>query len=61
MVGREQVITVGPMSGQANATAWLTQRELPVDPDTVERILAVAKDSDRVLTDEEIFTLVASS
>ena len=56
--GREQVITVGPMSGQANVVAWLAERGLEAGPETVERIFAAAKVSDRVLRDEEILALL---
>jgi 2-isopropylmalate synthase len=57
-VGREQVITVGPMSGEANVVAWLAERGLEAAPETVERIFAAAKGSDRVLRDEEILALM---
>src|SRR3990170_2487593 len=53
-IGREQVISVGPMSGKANVVGWLVQRGLEAEPDTVERIFAVAKTSDHVLEDDEI-------
>ncbi len=35
-LGREQEITVGPMSGKANAVAWLTTRDLECDEETVD-------------------------
>ncbi len=53
-VGREQVITVGPMSGQANVVFWLERHGLPVSAEAVDRVLNAAKEADRVLTDEEI-------
>lgn len=53
-VGREQVITVGPMSGQANVAFWLERHGLPVMEEAVDRVLAAAKVADRVLTDDEI-------
>ncbi len=53
-VGREQVITVGPMSGQANVIFWLERRGLPVSAEAVERVLNAAKAADRVLTEQEI-------
>ena len=58
--GREQVITVGPMSGQANVVAWLTAHGLPHDALAVERVLAAAKASDHVLQENEIMEVVAS-
>jgi 2-isopropylmalate synthase len=57
-LGREQVVTVGPMSGAANVVVWLTSRGLLSEPETVERILGLAKTSDRVLRDEEIECLL---
>ncbi|MDH3296308.1 MAG: 2-isopropylmalate synthase, partial [Acidimicrobiia bacterium] len=59
-LGREQVITVGPMSGQANAVAWLTRRGLECDEGSVEAIMARAKAVDHVLTDDEIYSLLGA-
>ncbi len=53
-VGREQVITIGPMSGQANVVFWLERHGLPVTAGAVEEVLNAAKKADRVLTDAEI-------
>jgi 2-isopropylmalate synthase len=58
--GKEQLITVGPMSGQANVLAWLERHGLEADADTVERILAAAKASNHVLQDAEILALLPS-
>jgi 2-isopropylmalate synthase len=58
--GLEQVISIGPMSGQANVVAWLDRRGLRADPATVEHILSAAKASDRTLRDEEILELLPS-
>ncbi len=57
-LGRRQVITVGPMSGQANASAWLMFHDMPIDPEVVQAILDAAKASNKVLKDEEIFALI---
>lgn len=59
-VGREQRITIGPMSGQANVIWWCEQHRLRPDPEFVGRVLERAKASDRVLTDAEILALAAS-
>ncbi len=58
--GKEQVITVGPMSGQANVLAWLMKRGLEAPPEAVDRVLEAAKASSRILTDEEIMALLPS-
>lgn len=52
--GRQQVITVGPMSGKSNVVWWLEQHGLPVTDAAVAVVLDRAKRSDRVLTDDEI-------
>ncbi len=57
-LGREQEITVGPMSGKANAVAWLSKRGHPCDDATVDKVLAAAKSSDHVLREEEILELL---
>ena len=45
LVGREQEIEVGPMSGKSNVVFWLEKRGLPVTDEIVERIFAKAKAS----------------
>ena len=54
LFGLEQVIAVGPMSGKSNVT-WLLEKNgvEPTDA-AVERVLAIAKESPRLLTDEEV-------
>jgi 2-isopropylmalate synthase len=54
LIGREQEIEVGPLSGKSNVVFWLERRGLPVDEAVVERIFAKAKASPCVLTEEEI-------
>src|SRR5687767_6930162 len=38
LIGREQVIEVGPMSGKSNVVFWLEKRGLPATEDVVDRI-----------------------
>ena len=54
LVGREQEIEVGPMSGKSNVVFWLEKRGLPVTDDVVDRIFAKAKASASVLLEDEI-------
>ncbi len=54
LVGREQEIEIGPMSGRSNVVYWLEKRGLTADAERVDRILATAKKAAGVLTDEEI-------
>lgn len=58
ILGREQEITVGPMSGKANAVAWLTKRGHACGDAVIDKVMAAAKASDRVLTEEEILGLL---
>jgi 2-isopropylmalate synthase len=57
MVGREQEIEVGFMSGASNVSWWLARRGIPADAALVQQILQAAKEKDRVLTDDEILAL----
>jgi len=54
LVGRQQEIEVGPMSGKSNVVYWLEKRGLPVTDEVVDRIFARAKASACVLTEAEI-------
>lgn len=55
--GLEQRIRIGPMSGKSNVTFWLERHGIPVTDAVVERIFQAAKQSSRLLTDEEILAL----
>lgn len=57
-LGREQSITVGPMSGKANAVAWLIQHGHEPTDEVADRVLAAAKATDHVLTEQEILPLL---
>jgi len=61
LVGREQEIEVGPMSGRSNVVFWLEKRGLDPAEDLVERIFARAKASAGVLTEPEILAVVRGS
>jgi 2-isopropylmalate synthase len=61
LIGREQEIEIGPMSGKSNVVFWLEKRGLPVTDEVVERIFAKAKRSPCVLTEEEIANVVRGS
>jgi isopropylmalate/homocitrate/citramalate synthase len=60
MVGAKQVIEVGPMSGVSNVHCWLENHGIEARPDLVDAIFRRAKESDKVLADEEILTVVHS-
>ncbi len=58
MVGRRQTITIGPMSGQANALAWLRDHGIESSPQRIAAILDAAKHASTVLTDDEIMAAI---
>jgi 2-isopropylmalate synthase len=58
LVGREQEIDVGPMSGKSNVVFWLEKRGITPTDAVVERIFRRAKASPKVLTEEEILAAV---
>jgi len=60
LVGREQEIEIGPMSGRSNVIYWLERRGLAATEDIVDRIFAAAKSSTRTLTFEQIDKIVKS-
>jgi 2-isopropylmalate synthase len=58
MVGREQTIEVGPLSGKSNVVYWLEKRGFQATDERVDRIFSKAKAASGVLTEEEIRALV---
>jgi 2-isopropylmalate synthase len=58
LVGREQEIEVGALSGRSNVVFWLEKHGLPASDEVVDRVLAAAKASNRILTREQIQQLV---
>jgi isopropylmalate/homocitrate/citramalate synthase len=58
LVGREQEIEVGPMSGRSNVIFWLEKRGLPATDEIVDRVFAAAKTSDRMLTHDQVRKIV---
>lgn len=57
--GRAQSIRIGPMSGKSNIVWWLQQHGHEARDAVVTDIFERAKQSDRLLTDEEIGAIVA--
>ena len=54
LVGRRQEIEIGPMAGHSNVVYWLEMNGYDPNPARVDRILQVAKNSPRILTEAEI-------
>ena len=61
LFGLDQVIEIGPLSGKSNVLFWLEKHGIPADEALVSRIFDAAKQSARVLTDEEIHSLCAGA
>jgi 2-isopropylmalate synthase len=58
LFGCEQVIEIGPMSGESNVVFWLEQRGIDPRPDLVKAVLDAAKHSSGLLSAAEIIRIV---
>ncbi|MCC6622186.1 MAG: 2-isopropylmalate synthase [Deltaproteobacteria bacterium] len=58
LVGRTQVIAIGPFSGDSNIMAWLARNDIAPNPTVVAEIRRAAKASDHTLSDEELHVVV---
>ena len=58
MVGRHQVIDIGPMSGRSNVIYWLNDNSIEPSDKLVDELFRVAKESDKILTKDEIMAVV---
>jgi len=58
MVGREQEIEIGPMSGVANVGYWLSRHGYEPDPTVIDHVFRAAKKAAAVLDDAEVTRLV---
>ena len=56
--GLEQKISIGPMSGRSNVIFWLERRKIEPTDEVVTKIFDAAKQSKRLLTDDEVLALV---
>ena len=58
MFGCEQVIEIGPMSGESNVVYWLQQRAIEPKPELVSAIVERAKRGSRLLSEEDVYAIV---
>jgi 2-isopropylmalate synthase len=58
LFGREQVIEIGPMSGESNVVFWLEQRGIEPRPDLVKTVLEAAKQRNGLLSEAEVLSEV---
>ena len=56
--GLQQKIEIGPMSGKSNIVFWLQQHEVEPEPELVNNIFDYAKESNMLLTDSQIFSII---
>src|SRR3984957_10741306 len=57
LFGRDQIIEVGPMSGKSNVLFWLERHKISPNEAVVTRILDAAKQSSRILDEDELYAL----
>jgi 2-isopropylmalate synthase len=58
LIGREQEIDVGPMSGKSNVIFWLEKRGFAATDQVIDRVFQKAKASATTLTEAEILEAV---
>jgi len=58
LFGLEQIIDIGPMSGKSNVIFWLEKRGIQATEERVNTIYKKAKQSDRLLTTEEVLQAI---
>jgi 2-isopropylmalate synthase len=58
MVGRDQGIEIGPMSGEHNVRHYLRHRGIEEEPVYIEKILAAAKRARKLLSEEDVTRMV---
>ena len=58
LIGRNQEIEVGPMSGSSNVIFYLSQRGIVAGSELTQAVLLAAKESNRILQEPEILAIV---
>jgi len=58
LFGCEQVIEIGPMSGESNVVFWLEQRGIAPHPELVRAVIDAAKRSDGLLSEAEVLHII---
>lgn len=57
LIGRRQVVEVGPMSGESNVLCWLQDHGIPADKELVAAIFARGKAAATTLGEDEVLEL----
>ena len=58
LIGRNQEIEIGPMSGSSNVVYYLSQRGIVASHELIQTVLLAAKESNRILQEPEILAIV---
>jgi isopropylmalate/homocitrate/citramalate synthase len=58
-IGQTAAICIGPMSGASNVQHWLKAHGISSNEALLRALLERAKSADRVLTDEELLSVVS--
>lgn len=57
--GKQQIIEVGPMSGESNVIFWLKRHNLEPSKEKIGTVMRLAKASNHTLSDDEIYGALA--
>ncbi len=57
LIGRNQEIEIGPMSGSSNVIFYLSQRGIAASHELIQAVLLAAKESNRILQEPEIMAI----
>ncbi|MBZ5682427.1 MAG: LeuA family protein [Acidobacteriia bacterium] len=58
LIGRNQEIEIGPMSGSSNVIFYLSQRGIVASHELIQAVLLAAKESNHILQEPEILAVV---
>ena len=58
LIGRNQEIEIGPMSGSSNVIFYLSQRGIVASHELIQAVLLAAKESNRILQEPQILSIV---
>jgi len=58
LIGRDQEIEIGPMSGSSNVIFYLSERGIAANHELIQVVLLAAKESNRILQEPEILAIV---
>jgi 2-isopropylmalate synthase len=60
LFGLDQIIEIGPLSGRSNVLYWLEKHGIAATEELVDRIFTAAKQSSRVMSEDELLAIVGA-